>query len=225
MFALALAVLSQVVSPSAESKHPAHFLGDSKGVATQMSSALQHLEKKQIVIQSEDDSAKICEAGHAIYERQPTVEWAYDGKILTLKDLKTKSFYRGPVKRFRILEAVPLATGQRLNPFTRSLLLRRTPLAEALEDSTVKVMGSIAVNGVPCKILKATTSTSQVTFYLRSSDGLPVGTTSETLIGNKPVPGITKSYSYSQVKEVIKSLALPKGFVLKPLPPLPERKL
>lgn len=225
MFLLPQAIATDLPPVKTAEGRPAHYVGQSAAVVQKMAIALAHLDKKQVEIQSEEQHVYVSESGHVIYEKQPQVEWAYDGKALFLKDIRHKHFYRGLVPRFRVLEAVTLATGERLDPFTRSLLLRRTPFAEVFEDCTVKLVGSISLKGVLCKIVKAEANDHRVSLYLRATDYLPIASSSELLIDGKALPGLNRTFHYQVLSKVTKSLDLPKGYTVKPLPQLPSRNL
>lgn len=119
---------------------------------------------------------KVLMRGALLWQEDDAAKWSYDGKRLNYYDKRTRVWSSGDLSFTDVIDAVA-KLGTRVDP-TASLLYRRlNPYRKRLGDgSTVKVVGSMSLDGNEVSILESESDVSILTLFVRP-DGLVVGST------------------------------------------------
>jgi hypothetical protein len=162
---------------------------------------------------------KVQMRGSLLNQEDSTAKWSYDGKRLTYFDKRTKKWSGGDLSFTDVIDAVA-SLGTRVDP-TASLLYRRmNPYRKRLGDgSTVKVVGSLKLDGKDVSILEAENDNAIVTLFVQP-DGLVAGSSMRAKQSTgDPDEGVDLRYKYFTVPKTGLKLVPPVGAkptVLKP---------
>jgi hypothetical protein len=189
---------------------PPHYVGGSGKEGAAMLRALSAIDHKTITIVSEEGTVRIDIAAPRIRERQADLDWVLDGDSLSIRDGSHHVFYSGRSSRRGTLTLISKLTGRRVDPFTRAILLGRPPLYEILEDTEVRVAGSVVQNGIPAEILSADSKQRRTTIFLSVKDHLPLSIGTDSLVDGKPIATVNRRFAYAPIG--------PAPFSIKPLP-------
>lgn len=184
-----------------------------------------------LLVQQGSRKSLIQVDGQKLAETNPQLEYAYDGRTLTILRPSNREFYRAPVRRSSVPDV--LATfGDVVEPFARQMLRGRVPIREIL-GSEFKVTTSGQVKnrvGVECDVLSAVSVRNQITLMIRRDNHLLDAVTSTVLDDRGASIGTTaKRYKYLGLGRPIPAdqfvLKAPAGYQTKPMPEVKKPKL
>jgi hypothetical protein len=143
-----------VSSFSATPELPSFKSESARRVTKDLIGGYQSLRQGVIEVDSDDGHVLITFAGFKIREVHASFSYAYDGKVLSIRNLAKKSFYSGRIARELIPEAVSKVAG-RVDPLARQFLSRTAPFKDIFwPGSTVSLSGEMLAEGTTCDILK-----------------------------------------------------------------------
>jgi hypothetical protein len=154
-------------------------------------------------------------------ERRSDLQWAFDGKILAMRDPRSRRFWRGPAKRQDITDTIDAAVKSGVDPMLRRVLARQVPFQDLLSsDMKARVVGSVAPNGVPCDIVEFRNPVRRVALFVRKDNRLIASASTDLLdrAGNR-VSTTTRTFGYSRsLPPDAFSLTPQRGEAVRPLP-------
>lgn len=124
-------------------------------------------------------------------------DWAFDGKVATLRDPATGRVYRGAATFSELLTALS-ASKQAVDPTLRLLMVGRNPVRELLGPGMkARRVGSIAQNGKMCEILELEGPGARISLWLDASTHLMVRIATENRDGKgNTVSESEKTFTY-----------------------------
>ena len=118
-------------------------------------------------------------------------DWAFDGKVATVRDGKTGRVYRGAATFSELLTTLS-ASKQAVDPTLRLLMVGRNPVRELLAPGMkARRVGTIAQGGKTCEILELEGPGVRISIWLDQSTHLMVRIATE----NRDAKGVTVSES------------------------------
>jgi hypothetical protein len=180
------------------------------------------LKSGTVTIEQDGRQKRIAFDTNRFRESDANASWAWDGTTLTVHDRKANRYFRGPARRSDVLDLV-VAAGGTVDPFTRSLLLRRVPFRDTLTaDLTVRVGGQMNAGGQNVTILRGEGERRRVSLSVRQ-DGLLTSASTEALDDDKSVLSTSvRNFSYARLGEAHATseftVAAPQGVRVEALP-------
>lgn len=160
--------------PKVENKEAAALLG-------RLFDRYDRLREVAYRVDSEDGRQQVWLGERGVRQKGSRWEWAYRNGLLTLADHQTKRVFEGKCRPSEVARHLGRA-GLTWEPMLRELMADRNPVRAMMNDRMeVSLAGSITLAGQPCSILRATGPRIRLSLMVRRSDGLLVGTTSESL--------------------------------------------
>ncbi|MFZ4506189.1 MAG: hypothetical protein ACOYON_00650 [Fimbriimonas sp.] len=137
------------------------------------------LKRGEIVVTEDGSRRTILVGSGKLAQIEPKQAFVFDGKSLSFRVARASR--SGAAKRTQVLDRLA-AAGFKIDPFARNYLTRTVPFQNILKPGTsVKIDGTVVVNGVPCDIVLATAPTFRVSMFVRRTDGLVQSLTSEAI--------------------------------------------
>lgn len=168
-----------------EMKPPNYADAKARAVAETMFRAYEGLSAIGFDVSRDTGTTKVQVRGKFVRQDDDAATWTYDGKTLTYHDKRTDTWSWGALGFSDVLDAVG-SHGTRVDPTVRLLMMGFNPYRKRLGDgATVKVAGSMSLDGRSVTILESESENALVTLFVRD-DGLVVGSTARAkdLIGS-----------------------------------------
>lgn len=161
---------------------PPGLYADAKTRAAVLASVSAYAKLKSVEIRSTSSRGEtiLWLAPGRVRERQPLVEWTYGSHILTLRDRKKNRLYRGRAAFSDIPDYLAKLHGS-MDPITRKLIRRRSPLAELIKPSIgVRLAGSVSVSRDTQQIVQLRAPGIRISCWVRRRDSLVTRIETET---------------------------------------------
>lgn len=146
---------------------------------------------------SSSGAARVVFDGRKARQNGGGADWAYDGKVATIRDVKTGTVYRGAATFSELLTALSAAK-QAVDPTLRLLMVRRNPVRELLGPGMkARRVGAISQDGRMCDILELTGPGARISLWLDQKTHLlaRIATENQDARGNT-VSESEKTFSY-----------------------------
>jgi len=168
-----------------------------KEVVEKMIKAYGALQFGTIRVKSDEGDTTLFLAGRRLREDGATFSWAYDGSILTIRNKKTRKFYRGKAIRVILAEYITKVGGE-VDPIIRRIVAHRVPYLDLFPtQATVKHPGT---RGDTADILDVTSPSLKVSLFVRKDNHLMDSMESETIDTPGKVQTQTqRHFSYSHL--------------------------
>jgi hypothetical protein len=195
--------------------------GEQLAIASQR--AMGALLSGLVIVDHDEGQTRVVFDQRRLREGQPNVIWMYDGTTLAIHNRKANRFYRGPARRGDVLDIVT-AVGGRVDPFTRSILLRRVPFKEALSGGmTVAIAGEMKLNGVEGTILRGIGDRRRVSMLVRKDNRLVQSITTDLMSAQGQVMSTSnRTIQYLRINATQPqeefAVTPPRGVTVQPLP-------
>lgn len=213
-----------VSSFSATPELPSFKSESARRVTKDLIGGYQSLRQGVIEVDSDDGHAVITFAGFKIREVHDNFLYAYDGKVLSVRNLVKKSFYSGKIARDFIPEVVSKVAG-RVDPLARQFLSRTAPFKDIFwPGSTVSLSGEMQTEGTTCDILKVEFPGGRNSVFVRRDNHLVDSLSTDAVDANgRSLASSTRRFKYRDFG-VAKPISV---FRLSPIPsekvaPLPK---
>ena len=151
---------------------PKYKSAEAKAVVEKLLHAYSGLQYGKIDIQGDDGAIRLFLDGRRLREERQHFVWAYDGKVLTMRNLSTGAFYSGKAIRVILSEYITKVGGE-VDPLIRRLIAHRGPYQDLFPShSIVKLVGSFGSGAHLCDVIDVTSSALKVSIFVRRTDHL-----------------------------------------------------
>lgn len=174
-----------------------------------------------------DGTATMWVSGSRIRYEAAGTGFAYDGRRLTI--VTPGAAYQGRTSRRPVIDQVAALLGT-VDPFARTILVRAPPFLNLFPaEARVRVVGTMAADGVSCDVLEVSTARLRTSIFARRTDHLPMSIETSTLDDRGEELSTTRrAFRWSSVGEPLAgslfALRLRPGQRVLPLPALPPRR-
>ena len=126
-----------------------------------------------------DGAATMWISGSKIRYESGGAGFAYDGRRLTV--VTPGAAYQGRSSRRAVIDQVAALLGT-VDPFVRTVLVRTPPFLNLFpSEASVRVVGTMAADGVACDVLEVSSARLRTSLFARKSDHLPMSVETSTL--------------------------------------------
>ena len=151
---------------------PVYKSAAAKAVVEKLLSAYSKLQYGRIDIVADDGNSRIFLDGKRLREERQRFTWAFDGKNLTMKNLRTGAFYSGKAIRVVLSEYITKVGGE-VDPIIRRLIAHRTPYQDLFPShATVSLVGTFGTGNNVSDIIEVNSNTLKVSVFVRRADHL-----------------------------------------------------
>ncbi|AIE83610.1 hypothetical protein [Fimbriimonas ginsengisoli] len=209
---------------------PRYANAAAKRTTEAMMRAYRTLSRGIVEVEGDDGRVRVSLSGRKVREDQERLSYAYDGKVLTISDPRTNSFYRGAVGRVAVPEVVAAIRG-RVDPLVRQIFQHRVPFSDVVGPlASIAIAGQVQSQGVSCDILRITDPRSRVSIFVRRDNHLAASVSTDVLDRNRrTLVTTTRNFGYSRLgvspPASLFVLSPARGQRLKPLPKLVTPKI
>ncbi len=154
-----------------EMKPPKYANANAEKVADKIFDAYAELTSLGFDVSRDTGTTKVQMRGKFVRQEDDTATWTYDGERLVFLNKATGKWYAGNLEFSDVIDTVA-ALGTRVDPTVRLLMSGYNPYFKRLADgSTIKVAGTMPLDGKDVTILECESEATLVTLFVRE-DGL-----------------------------------------------------